>query len=527
MGDASTALTLADARHLLRRAGFGVNDKDVRRIVGRSRGEVVDDLLDFDPDPFLASGLAAPAGPSIGQIVDSWIRYMVVPKSLRRRPGSTGRNRLRYVRHALQEKLVLFWHDHFATAYLTVAAAGAGFTAAAQAMAAQNALLRRHCLGDWRLFLKEINRDTAMIAFLDTRLNSKFKPNENYARELLELFALGVYDRAGQSNYAQADIVQIARAFTGWQPNYTTFAGNFLGGSGGSSCSLAGSGGHDYAACYPSRGPKVVFQTSGGFGAGGRDVTANGEGAMEIDTVIDILLDHRDSEGASTAARYIADKLFTAFAQPVADPIAVDAIVAAAGFDSQWNLRALLRELFIHDAFYASAAAPAAGTVKSVKWAADFVVGTLRTLRMRPAQPGEYIAGGSQTPIATHLTRMGQQLMEPPSVFGWEWEEAWLTSSTLLARYRFINDVISARVAGLTGFRPRKLVSSRISDPGDIVDAVATALAVADQLSAAERQLLIDYLGPPPINLHDTTVRHTKLNGLFALLLESPLYQLH
>ena len=110
--------------------------------------------------------------------------------------------------HPLQEKLTIFWHDHFATSNEKV-----DFP---RLMGNQNGLLRRFCKGNLKDFVKAINRDAAMMEFLDTVRNVKEEPNENYARELQELFTLGVKDYDGNPNYDQADIVQIARAFTGW-----------------------------------------------------------------------------------------------------------------------------------------------------------------------------------------------------------------------------------------------------------------------------------------------------------------------
>ena len=145
---------------------------------------------------------------------------------------------------------------------------------------------------------------------------------------------------------------------------------------------------------------------------------------------------------------------------------------------------------------------------------------------------GKRLTGGSGDTVQTQLTNMGQQLFQPPSVFGWEWETAWLSSSTLLARYGFVRDLTSARDGGRTSFRPERLFDLGMTDPGDIVDAVTTLLGVEDQLGSAERTALIDYLtdgaGPgASVNLADDDTRNRKLNGLVATVLQSPAYQLH
>jgi hypothetical protein len=126
---------------------------------------------------------------------------------------------------------------------------------------------------------------------------------------------------------------------------------------------------------------------------------------------------------------------------------------------------------------------------------------------------------------------MGQIALDPPSVFGWDWETDWLSSATLLARYRFARDVTTARNGGgATAFRPDRLVDLSLTDPGAIVDAATGVLGVTDQLTTADRDALIEYLtdggAAASLDLFDDDVRNRKLGGLFALLLMSPAFQL-
>lgn len=489
MGDQNTVLTAADARHFLRRTGFGAPPDEVARLTGLTRGAAADQALDFKPSKF------KPGGRYIGDKANKWFKYMVKCK------------------HPLQEKLVLFWHDHFACSDAKVGNA--------KTMALQNRLLRLNCKGNFKSFVKAINRDAAMIEFLDTVRNRAAVPNENYARELQELFTLGVTDVTGAPNYTQADIVQIARAFTGWEYDYNTGA------------TYLDDYHHDFMADWPERGPKVIYQSTGGFGPAGRSFTVFGEGANEIDEVVEIIFAHTDSQGQNTVARYITRKLFSYFAHPEVAQSAVDAVIASSGFATSWDLSALLRAIFVHDAFYETAAAApyTAATKKSVKWPIDFVVSTLRLLKMKLVGKYQYINGGSYSPITDELRNMGQVLFEPPSVFGWDWEAAWLSSATLLARYGFARDVTSARDGRATAFRPGNLMDLGLTDPGQIVDAVTNALGVSDQFTPAERTVLIDYLtdngANPTLNLHDDDVRNAKLHGLFALVLQSSAFQLH
>jgi uncharacterized protein (DUF1800 family) len=500
MGDENTPLSDAEARHLLRRTGFGVNTKTLGKILkdedvegdNETRGQAADRLLDFTPSKF------RPRARDIELTHNKWVKYMIRAKS------------------ELQEKLTLFWHDHFATSFATVGDV--------KLMANQNQLLRLNCKGNFKAFVKAINLDAAMMEFLDTVRNKKQQPNENYPRELNELFCLGVKDLtpAAEPNYDQEDIVQIARAFTGWReddgkPYFTE-------------------GRHDYNAEFlAERGPKVIFKNRGGFNdPSGQDFTINGEGEPEIDTVIDIIFQHKDSEGKNTVARYIAHRLLTYFAY--ADPAlsVVDDVIATSGFDTNFEIAPLLRAIFCHDAFYETMAPAPFGpaTKKSVKWPIDLVVGTLRTLRMKAKSKYQYIDGGRYNELRDLLTDMGQRLFEPPSVFGWDWEDGWLSSATLLARYTFVRDATSARGGGGASFRPERLFTMSETNPGDIVDAVTDLLGVKDQISSADRDALIDYLtngagAGASVNLLDDELRDEKLNGLVAIALQSPAYQLH
>lgn len=493
--NASATLSPAEARHLVRRTGFGASAKTVQTILNRhpTRGAAADWLLTFKPSKF------KPTGKLPQDLHNGWIRYMIS------------------ARYPLQEKLVLFWHDHFAT--------GIDKVNNPVLMGKQNQLLRQFCKGDFRAFVKAINQNAAMMEYLDTVRNRKNQPNENYARELQELFTLGVTDLAGNPNYTQDDIVQIARAFTGWTYDKTTTNAQF------------NSSAHDNGA------PKVLYKTVGGFGPGGADVTQpSGPGAAEIDQVIDVIFAHTDTDGKSTVARYIAGKLLMYFSQPGAKrPIAatlapvIDSVVAESGFDTNWDVSGLLRAIFVNDAFY-DTAAPApftADSEKAVKWPVDYVVSTLRLLGMKLSGSDQHIAfhSGKDTSIYNYLNGMGQVVFLPPSVFGWDWDTAWLSSATLMARYGFATDLISARGTGPTAFRPDKLISLTLTDAGAIVDAVTGVLGITDQFSATERAAMVSYLtdGNPaaPVNLADDTVRNTKLNGVFALVLQSPIYQLH
>ncbi len=482
MGDENSTLSEAEARHLLRRTGFDVSAKTIEKWVasGQTRGGAAAELLKFKPQGF------KPNGKTFEDIHDKWVKFMLKTKA------------------ALQEKLVLFWHDHFATAISKVGDA--------ELMTKQNALLRRFCKGDFKQLVKEINRDPATMEYLDTVRNTKDGLNENYGREVQELFTLGVKDSNGNDNYLQEDIVQIARAFTGWR--YNDKNESFLSNSR-----------HDVGGA-----PKVIYKSTGQFGAAGVNYAAGGEGAGEIDAVTDIIFQHRDTDGRNTVARRTVRRLIEFFGTPNAPQDFVDDCVGTGpdAFDTTWSIEGVLRRIFTHDDFYLGAGAPGVSTHKSIAWPTDYVLTTLRTLKVKPKGKDLVIAGGTYNAIRDHLVDMGQTLFEPPSVFGWDWETNWISSATLLARYGFVRDLTSARDGGGTSFRPEKLVDLTLTDANDIVDAVLTVCGVHASFTNVEKTVLANYLtdGAGPIDLADADYRNQKLNGLFALVLESPAYQL-
>lgn len=496
MGDENTTLTEADVRHLLRRTGFGATPREVTKMLIKypTRGAAADQLLKFKPANF------RPGGKDMRARRVSWFKYMLKGKK------------------GLQEKLVLFLHDHFATNNDTVNDD--------LWMANQNRLLRQNCVGNFKDLVKAINLDPAMMDFLDTIRNDDDQPNENYPRELLELFTTGESDANGQPNYDQVDIVQIARAFSGWRLDDKDRP-------------YLRENRHDFMVDYPERGPKVIFQTRGGFGAAGRSFTTGGEGANEIDEVIEILFDHTDTDGKNTVARRIARRLLAFFGHggyatwSPATTAAVDAVIAESGFDTNWNLGALVRAILVSDSFYeTSAPGPSdPSKARSVKWPIDYAVTSMRLLGMKVKGKDARVAGGSNRRIVDHLAGMGQELFDPPSVFGWDWENSWITSRTILTRSNFARDLTIARGKGSTTFRPGRLIDMDLTDPGEIVDAVTDVLGITDRISSAERGILIDYLtdegAQATVDLHDEELVDRKLAGLFAVIMQSPAYQLH
>ena len=478
-----------DVRHLLRRTGFGVSRKDWKKaqsLVGESPAAGADYVLNLKRKTIRLKG------EENEDLHNSWVRHLIKGKT------------------PFQDKVVLFWHDHFATSASVV-----------DEVAAMKLHVRTHydfALGNFKEYCKAINTDPAMMIFLDTQLNNKDIPNENYGRELCELFTLGVCDLNGVENYTQEDIVQIARAFTGWRVDFDE--------------AYFEPEEHDYNSEFlAQRGPKNIFVNAHGFGPSGAAFDAQGEGEPEIDEVIEIIFSHLDSDGENTVARRTAYRLLEYFAYANPDKDVVDDVVSNSAFVGSWEIEELIRAILVHDAFWETRAQQpfSASTRKSVKHPIDYVVSTMRTTNMKAKGSDLEFPGGEYLRLIDHLSNMGQIIGEPPSVFGWDWEKGWISSSTLLARYQFARDIANARESGR--FRPEKLIDRGLSDPGQIVDAVLAALGLNGQFSPAERQIFIDYAtddgAVTELDLGDPDVRNIKLNGLFSMAMQTTAYQLH
>jgi uncharacterized protein (DUF1800 family) len=241
------------AAHLYRRAAFGPSRADLIEAERLGPQGTLDLLLGGRPqaeelrETLIDVGRIAADRDNAGEQLRSWWLYCML-----------------YSGHPLREKLTLFWHNHFATSLLKVQNAHLMFR--------QNCLLRAHALGKFGPLLQEIGRDGAMLIWLDSNRNVKGKPNENYARELMELFSLGV------GNYTERDIREAARAFTGWHIDGETF--------------------HFDARSHDS-GPKTVLGQTGAWDGG---------------DVVRIVL------GQPAAARFLVRKLYHFLISEKADP---------------------------------------------------------------------------------------------------------------------------------------------------------------------------------------------------------------
>jgi uncharacterized protein (DUF1800 family) len=273
--------------------------------------------------------------------------------------------------HPLRERMTLFWHDHFATSLNKVGNAAL--------MQRQNDLLRSQAIGDFKAMLAAIGKDPAMLIWLDSTSNKKAKPNENYAREVMELFALG------RGRYSEKDIQEAARAFTGW----------FVI--------------RDCWSEIPSQhddGPKTVLGKTGRFR--GEDIPA-------------ILLEQE------ACAEFLCEKLFRLFVSEVdpAPPTLVKALAKRfreSGYAIRVPVETILRSNLFHDASVRR---------RRVKSPVEYAVGTVRALEATKPTV-------SAPALAEACSRMGQGLYTPPSVAGWDGGPSWINTTAMLHRTNFI-----------------------------------------------------------------------------------------
>ena len=374
--------------HLLRRAGFGATRRELERYESQGYEAAVGELL-------------APAEP--GRMGDDLVRrYHHEYSGLMGQtgPGATWLYRMISTDNPLQEKMALFWHGLFATGYPKITNG--------KVMLDQLRMFRRYGLGSFKTLLVELSKDPAMIIWLDNQDNHTGTINENYGRELLELFSLGV------GNYTEDDVKECARAFTGWTIGnmeymklrairdsiwpYGRISWHFR-----------------YREEDHDDGEKTFLGETGRF---------NGEDIIEIIC--------RQEATAKFLARHMYH-YFVADEPPVPqwpytpprDPAAVDAL-AQAYFDSGYDIRAMLRVLFTSDFFRSQDT-----WYEKVKSPADLMAGVLR-LTGEYRMPERDFVGESQ-----RMTFMGQQLANPPSVEGWHQGTEWVDTGTLVERINF------------------------------------------------------------------------------------------
>ena len=422
---------------LFARAGFGASVDEIDQAATKGYAAAVEELLVFPPAAgrpdeatVLALEAGAPAGESEAFSMATFQRWWL--------------DRMSATRFPLEEKLTLYWHNHFATGFSKVKRP--------KAMVAQNRLLRDHAGGNFRALCNAITADAAMLIWLDGNMNQKILPNENYGREFMELFTLG------RDRYTQEDVRQATRAFTG----YTT----------------DGQGRALYHPELHDDGDKTVLGQTGKWGA--TDMT-------------DIVLD-RHPEGP-VAARYVSARLAGFLYKPVPEPDVVEAM-ASAFVTSNYDIKAMVRALLLRPEF-------SDGPGLTIKSPAEYIAGTMRLLRLTGAPtPSSQPRRRSLDEIASACADMGQELFEPPDVSGWKGGATWANTAATLARYNF-----AARIGKLvTDNAVRTALDSAGGEPRDTAPVWMHRLGLLSLLPSTEASLA-QYLDASAAAKADPAVR--------------------
>ncbi len=282
--------------------------------------------------------------------------------------------RMLYTPRPLVERMTLLWHNHFATSVEKVRRLSL--------MLQQNQLLRQQALGKFPALLVAMGRNPAMIVWLDSGKNVKGRPNENYAREVMELFSLGV------GNYTERDIREAARALTGFSTDGDKFV---------------------FQTALHDEGSKTIFGETGNFGG---------------DDVARLVLQQ------PAAGQFLARKLFREFVSDLEPPAELLEPLARQLRETDYDMRAAVRTVLSSQLFYSDAAYRA-----RIKSPVEYVVGLLRAFDRRVRW--EEMAGA--------MDGLGQKLFAPPNVKGWDGGATWLNSATLIRRHNLAWDLVLGR----------------------------------------------------------------------------------
>lgn len=355
--------------HVWRRAGFGATRDELETSLARGYEATVEDLLHPELAPDVEDDVLCRSFPDFHETrkLDvaqaAWVWRMI------------------HTRRPLQEKMTLFWHCLFAT--------GNAKVENPPQMVAQIDAFRRVALGDFRSILVALSKDPAMLFWLDNQLNTRDVHNENYGRELLELFSMGI------GHYSEDDVKSCARAFTGW-----TFA-------------------ESLPAVKPYGRFRWEFQFRPDLHDHGEKTFLGERGNFDGTDIIDILVRQ------PATAQFLARRLYLFFVADHPDQEAID-FLARVYFASHYDLRAMLRALFLSPYFCSERAYYA-----RVKSPAEYVVGIMRLV-------GDFAQPKPGFPeIALECRYMGQDLLNPPSVEGWHMGKEWIDTGMLVERVNF------------------------------------------------------------------------------------------
>jgi uncharacterized protein (DUF1800 family) len=446
------------AAHLYRRAGFGGTPTEIDALAARGLDGAVSFLVDYDSIDTSAYE-AALAGRGYNLTTSRGIQQWFL-------------DRMAFSPRPLEEKMTYFWNLHWTS--------GISKVRGATLMLNQNKTQRQYAMGKFDDLALKISQDPAMLVWLDNWLNKASHPNENYGRELMELFTLGI------GNYTQTDVTEAARALTGWTIQNYSNSDNYNGATFVDNPAI-----HD-------NGNKTILGQTGPW---------NGTDALRI------ILERTDARG-SVSGRFIGAKLWSFFVYDDPPDFLVDQL-ASIWVSSGRSIREVVRAIFSSPEFYEPHARKT-----WVRSPVEYAVASVRMLE------------GStdfSTP-ASSLAGMGQTLFDPSDAKGWDWGLSWMNTGTLFNRASLTNQLASNRGSTGTRFDPTKILQGQdASTAAKVVDIVAGRLNVGD-VAPSVRQSWIDYMntsdsgGASPWTNTAANV-DKKVRGLVHLMLTSPAFQ--
>ena len=394
------SITYDEAAHLLRRMGFGGSPDEIDNIASRGREGAVDFLINYDQVDNRA----------MDDLLRSSFDFSNPFDFTRFNRGELQRwwfTRMTYTRRPFEEKMALFWHNHFAT---SASKTGDLF------IYNQNLTLRSYALDQFDNLLLRVAQDPAMLLWLDGVTNVRGNPNENFARELQELFTMGITDVVtGEANYNEQDVKEIARAFTGWKFFHPRNDPNPFS--------------YQFVVNDPEHDNTTKTIYSGTQWAR----TGNLDGADVVGVI----------SARRATARCLVKKLFDFFVYPVSGTAADKSTIekfADVYMSRNHSVKELVRAIFTSDEFFSQRALFAL-----VKSPVEIIVGPIRMLGARYNPGTSAREGASNNILAAFSIFLGQELFNPPDVSGWKLNLGWINTSTLLNRFTYADLLVINR----------------------------------------------------------------------------------
>jgi len=474
--------------HLLRRAGFGARQDELDVYRAESFTGAVTRLLEYERIPDDVDSRISAVG-----YVGITTRGPFAPNSVITDARQRWLFRLVHTDRPLQEKMALFWHNHFATGYTKIAGL-VGAPEATRYMASkpsedaaqvrgQLELFRDQALGNFKDLLAAVAQDTAMLFWLDGYTNTRQRPQENFGREVMELFTMGV------GHYTEPDVYAAARVFSGWN----------LARPGS-----AADNSQRYQFAYIPNNHDTAEKTFSFpiYPDGSKTIKARGaaDGMQDGLDLIEALAANPETP------RYLGRKLYRFFVSESGDvPASFLDRIAAAYFRSGYDMKEVMRELLTSHEF-----GDRANIFTRFGWPVEFVVRSLKDVGWN---------GFSVNDALTPLANMGQNLFDPPDVAGWDLGRSWFSTGSMLARMNFASFLASnqrfnlaASAKGNAG-SPEALLAF-------VLDALKTP-AYDNEVTNA----LLGYLRSTGVWTGSTTQLQAKVPGLVHLVAGTPEYQ--